>query len=116
MKFKNHFNREEFPTDHEVNTKPSETIPDQTMSIREIMERYARGLPISGAKVPVYHGEDEFIPNPKTIDLADMEAMKKAAAQEINDLRDNLQKNANLEKEKREKQKQKTPAPQKGGG
>ena len=36
----------------------SETIPDQTMSIREILERHSKGLPISDSKTPIYD-EDE---------------------------------------------------------
>lgn len=54
----------------------SKTIPDQTMSVAEIMHRYAKGLPISGERVPVYHGDEEFIPDIKTLDLSEIEDMK----------------------------------------
>jgi len=50
--------------------RPSMTIPDQTMSIREILDRYARGLPIEAGKVPIYDGE-EYTPDPQYMDLAD---------------------------------------------
>lgn len=42
-----------------VSTMPDMCIPDQTMSIREILDRYTRGLPISQGKVPVYNNDDE---------------------------------------------------------
>jgi hypothetical protein len=60
----------------EVNNKPSMTIPDQTMSIREIMNRYARGLPIAGEKFPLYEGDDdENLP-----DLSRMDKIEKIEA------------------------------------
>lgn len=54
---------------YEVNTLPSMTIPDQTMSIRTIVDRYTRGLPVTGF-TPVYEGE-EYFPDPKTLDLTE---------------------------------------------
>lgn len=40
-------------------TQPSQTVPDMTMSIREIISRYTRGLPISGNRLPPqYDGPD----------------------------------------------------------
>lgn len=43
----------------EKNTMPSLTIPDQAMSIQEILRRFAQGLPLGGQKVPLY---DEDLP------------------------------------------------------
>ncbi|QCQ85115.1 hypothetical protein [Blackfly microvirus SF02] len=42
----------------EINLLPSKTVPDQSMSIGEIMHRYASGLPVGGTRVPMYE-EDE---------------------------------------------------------
>lgn len=33
---------------NEKNTLPSETIPDETMTVREIFQRYANGQPLNG--------------------------------------------------------------------
>lgn len=55
----------------EVNQQPSLTVPDQTMSMRQILARHSRGLPISNGKEPIYHGEDDYIPDPRTLDLVD---------------------------------------------
>lgn len=56
----------------------SQTVPDQTLSLRTLMERYSNGQPINGVDLkPLY--EDEEQPsegiNIKTLDLADMEEM-----------------------------------------
>ena len=49
---------------------PSLTIPDQTMSIKEILERYARGLPMDG-KVPIYEGDEGDGIDPRRLDLSE---------------------------------------------
>lgn len=72
-----------FPIQAEIFTHPSKTIPDQSMSVREIMDRYARGLPLDGEKVPVYHGEDELIPDYDNMDLAERQAFKEAIAADL---------------------------------
>lgn len=79
----------------EKNNMPSMTIPDQAMSIQEILRRFAQGLPLGGQKVPLY---DEDIPFDaqefQRMDLADkqefMEANKRRMEQlqsELNDQR-----------------------------
>lgn len=62
----------------EVFTKPSQTVPDQTMSVPEILSRYARGLPITMGKVPIYDGEDDPFNgvNPKTLDLSEIHEIR----------------------------------------
>lgn len=40
-------------------TQPSMTIPDQTMSIPELIKRYASGLPLGGSRVPLYEENPE---------------------------------------------------------
>lgn len=73
----------------EVNKKPSKTVPDQTMSIREILTRYAHGLPIEAGKVPIYEGED-YTPDPRHMDLADRETYKHYAKQQIEQTKQNI--------------------------
>jgi len=77
MKFKTQWNSEEFPKKHEVNTQPSKTVPDQTMSVRTIMDRYAKGLPIAGGmRKPEYYG-DTYMPDFKRMDISErQEAFK----------------------------------------
>lgn len=59
----------------EVNDEPSMTVPDQTLSMREIVDRYTRGLPIDAAIYDAYDDGDDFLPDPKTLDLAEREAL-----------------------------------------
>lgn len=71
----------------EINTEPSLTVPDQTMSIREIMARYARGLPIDGARVEIWEGEDSDLPDPRTLDLAERQELAEEFTEEITRIR-----------------------------
>jgi len=57
------------------------SVPDQAMSVREILTRYARGLPLGGQKAELWDGEEEYIPDPKTLDLSEMEDLKNEATE-----------------------------------
>lgn len=81
MKVKNSLNANEFAKNYEKNDLPSLTIPDQTMSIRTILERYTRGLPINGF-TPLYDEEDD-LPDPRTLDLAERQELAALYTQEI---------------------------------
>lgn len=93
MKFKTPYNATEFKTQREVNLLPSLTIPDQTFTIKEILDRFARGLAFNGAKVPVYHGEEE-LPDTRRMDLADIEQYKESLQLEIEGLQSKLREKA----------------------
>lgn len=84
-KVKNSLNATAFPCAKRKFTLPSLTVPDQTMSIREIMDRFARGLPVDGEKVPMYD-EDNDLPNPLELDLAEREELAEAFKAEIADV------------------------------
>lgn len=86
MNYKNSSNAASFPKNYEKNLQPSMTIPDQSMSVKEIMNRFARGLGYEGAKVPIYDGEDQYFPDPKTMDLADRASLAQQYREEINEL------------------------------
>lgn len=86
MNFKTPYNA--VPSAGEVNTQPSKTIPDQSMSIREIMKRYASGLPLGGQRVPMYdEGEDDPFDgkDPRTFDLSEMHDMNAHAKKQLDD-------------------------------
>lgn len=44
---------------HEVNTLPSLTIPDQSMTVQTILDRHTRGLGLGNMTTPVYNLDDE---------------------------------------------------------
>ncbi|AKI26949.1 hypothetical protein [Microviridae Fen7918_21] len=59
----------------ESNTKPSLTQPDQTFTIREILEKYAQGEPLDAiGRTGTFLEDDEpddFYPDPQYMDLVD---------------------------------------------
>lgn len=61
------------PDEGEVNLEPSETVPDQALTVQEIMDKYARGLQFDlRSKVPIYEGDDD-IPDFKNMDLSEIQ-------------------------------------------
>jgi len=100
---KTHTNRKEHPFTGEVNNEPSETIPDQSMSIRTILDRYSRGLPISGERTPVWQQGDDYndMPDPRTLDLAERQEYAELYQHELKSLQKTLKsekKHSDLQK------------------
>jgi hypothetical protein len=98
MKVRNIFNAHEF-NDNEINNEPSQTVPDQTMSVRELVRRYASGLPLGGTKEPIYEGEDGDGIDLRTLDLAERQEMEIAARKELAEIEQRL-KSSKTEKVK----------------
>jgi hypothetical protein len=82
MKVKNSLNAKDFPKQYKSFTMPSMTIPDQTMSIRTILERFSRGLPVGG-RLDDYYDEEDDLPDPRTLDLAERQELAEQFKQEI---------------------------------
>lgn len=85
MLIKTYLNRDSFSKRYKIFTMPSQTIPDQTLSIREILDRYARGLPLD-AKQPMWDenvDEDSFMPDPRRLDLAERQEFAENAKAEL---------------------------------
>lgn len=57
----------------EVNTLPSETQPNDVMSIKEMLARHLSGAPVNGAPSEgSYYPEDlGYVPHPSELDLVD---------------------------------------------
>lgn len=76
-KWRNSFNNREFQKTPEISFLPSQTRPDEVMSIREIEERYAKGRPIMDVLPrPIWDQEeevnfDDYLPDIRTLDHAD---------------------------------------------
>lgn len=85
------YNHYEFPDNPEISNLPSETIPDQSMPVTEIMRRFSLGLPINGQKVPIYEGE-EYLPDLSTMDLADRETILAENRETVRELQKKLKK------------------------
>lgn len=72
------------PKNYKVNDEPSMTVPEQSMTVREIMNRHVRGIPTSG------NDPDSAVFDPDAIgvdlrklDLAEIEDIKRENAQTI---------------------------------
>lgn len=84
MKFKNHHNAGDFPDKGEVNHSPSKTVPDQNLTVRELLIRHTRGLPIPASKsIPIYDEEDYGQPDFSIMDLAEIEQFQRDANEEL---------------------------------
>lgn len=101
--FKTQYNAEDkaFQTNRHINVKNkiSMTIPDQSMTVSELVERNKRGLPLGGAKVPIWEEDPEnnYLPDVKRLDLAEIQDMKDQAQSIIDEKREQLDK---IEKKK----------------
>lgn len=75
-----------------INTEPSMTVPDQSLSLRELLVNYTRGndLPINKA-VPVF-SEDEHYPDLRKMDLVDLQELALANASKAAKLSQQLRK------------------------
>ena len=100
MKVFNALNASEREKNYRVFTQPSQTVPDQTMSIKEIIHRYAQGLPIGGGLDPIYEEEDSNGINPRTLDLVDLQQIKEHNKKNISELKDKFEKENGYKKPK----------------
>jgi hypothetical protein len=89
---KHSMNAHTFEKSYEKNTLPSMTIPDQTMSIRTILERHSRGLPIDGIKTPLYDGEENDLPDWRRLDLAERQELAHLYTNEIKEIKQKYSK------------------------
>lgn len=97
--FKTPYNAELFPQDGEINDLPSKTVPDQAMSVREILSRYARGLSLGGSRTPVFDGDDSDFPDLEKLDKVErLEVIRRVKAEY-----DTIQKNAMKDRADRER-------------
>lgn len=88
-------------TTGKVFTQPSQTIPDQTMSIATILRKYARGEQFS-QRTPIYTEEETNGIDPRTLDLSEIHEMRINNQKFIDETREKLQKqSAEKESQKR---------------
>lgn len=84
----------------EASYGPSETVPDQALSLQELLYNYSRGIPINQ-----HQGEylgDEYVPDFNTMDLAEIAEYREGLKEEIEDLQQRVKQS---EKEAADKRK-----------
>lgn len=87
---KNTLNARLFPTPGEINTMPSRTVPDQALPMREILRRFANGMPLDAGRIPIYDDEND-LPDFNKMDLADREAYAEQYKLELAELNQRIQ-------------------------
>lgn len=66
----------------EFNSAVRNTVASETFTIREIVERSAAGLPVSGAHVPIYRGKSLF-PDFDKLDISERYAIVQQVKEEV---------------------------------
>lgn len=76
------------------------TIPDQTMSMREILDRYAKGISIGGAKEPIFDedGNESSGINVKKLDLVDLQELQMENNRKIKSITNEIKNRKELRK------------------
>lgn len=93
-RYRSPLNAHMFPKFFERVSPISETIPDQSLSIKEILDRYSRGLGVEGERFAVYHGDEDEMPVLQKMDLS-----------EIQELQEDLAEYTRIKKEEYDKEK-----------
>lgn len=84
---------------YEKNDMPSQTVPNMAMTVREMVDRYRRGLPVDGPANPQFNGED-LIPNLDDLDPIDRAAYVEMVADQFADLKAKIAAEAKTKAEK----------------
>jgi hypothetical protein len=79
----------------------SKTVPDQSMTLRELLIRYAKGLPLEGQKTPIWEGEEGFDVDPQKLDLAEIEELREKAEQELKDINNRVKQEVEKKRAKK---------------
>ena len=98
----------------EINTKPSETIPDQSVTPQELLRRYATGQPLGfKACTPVYDDDETDIPELYKMDKLDRLHALQNNSRDLHELSTEFQQQQHkLEQKQKQKQQQKIDASQ----
>lgn len=84
----------------EFNNLPSETIPDQSLSCREILERFSQGRSVPINKKLTYTG-DSILPDVDKLDLVDVDSFAENAKNTITESKSKLNEASKKRSEKR---------------
>lgn len=97
----------------EKNTLPSDTVPDQSLTVKDILFRFSKGLPLDNLERPLVYGdsseqhEDNFDVHPSNqfgMDYVDVMEAQRANVAKLSEFTERL-KNANDEQnDEREKE------------
>ena len=76
----------------EINTDPSKTVPNEAMSVKEIMERYASGKPLPQTAEPLFRDEDGDEINWETLDISEQQEILLQAEEFIKRVKEDVER------------------------
>lgn len=79
--------------DTEKNYGISLTVPDQTLSVREIIDRYASGTLPDVMKGEEFYSED--LPDLRHLDMSELHELRQQARQDVKDLNEEIKNRKN---------------------
>lgn len=84
----------------EINDLPTETQPDEVLSIREMLERHSRGIPMNGSsRQPIYYPEElGHVPDVERMDLTEISEMVEHMTARRSTLENEIKKRESEEK------------------
>lgn len=94
------YNAPILPHHYEHNDQPSNTVPNQSMPLKTILDRFTRGLPLDiPLKNDYYEGENEEYIDMRHLDLAEQQELLEMSRQQTKDLEQRLKDQATKRKE-----------------
>lgn len=94
-KIRNSLNYSVSDQDREINDLPSLAVPDQALTVQQLLKKNQMGITTYNGQVPMYAlGDDEFdeLPDVKRLDLTELDELKQQNDAYIKEYRDNVQK------------------------
>lgn len=89
----NSLNAQYRPKNYMVNTMPDMCVPDQNMSLKEIVQRYTNHLPITGKENPLFNDDENALGiDARSLDLTELHDMAKDTRETISKAQQQLQK------------------------
>jgi hypothetical protein len=73
-------------------TQPSLTVPDQTIPIKTMVQRYAKGMPFNAPDLGGIFTDDEVAQDFEKLDLVEQEESLLSAADELTDIKGKITK------------------------
>lgn len=101
-KWKTQYNADQYPQHYEVFKLPSVTVPDQSLTLPEIVSRHARKMPVVGTSYPVYEGEEST--QTEFMTKIDLEIARREFAIELEDIQKRQKERMKKVKENFQKQ------------
>lgn len=102
-----HYNSKFFSKNYEDNNKPSKTQPHQSLTIREILDRYAKGMPLDVER-KIYFDENENsfdYDSYKRLDISEQQELISLSKQAVREAQGKLQEES---RKRRDEQYQET--------